>query len=74
VRHQGDSNLALSDRRAKSVAAVLGSYTKNIDAYGIGATEPKVTCSDIKEMKMLEECLMPNRRVDIKVELLAAPS
>ena len=65
----GDSNIALSTRRAKEVASRLASSASNITYYGVGATEPKVQCPDLKDPKALEECLMPNRRVTISAEL-----
>lgn len=69
VLKNGDSNLALSTRRALAVEMRLKKYSNNIDSYGVGPTEPKVTCNDIGNKKILEECLMPNRRVEIRVEV-----
>ncbi len=63
----------LSDRRAKSVMQYLmkrGVSDQYINAEGRGMNEPVKECQDA-DRNTLIACLMPNRRVEIRVEGIA---
>jgi OOP family OmpA-OmpF porin len=62
-------NQKLSERRAAVVAAWLLSQGVHapIDTEGVGATQPVADCDDNLGMKILEQCLAPNRRVELSI-------
>ena len=65
-----DYNMALSQRRAQTVANYLSSRGVPADvirAEGAGETQPAVECSDKLGRSELIACLQPNRRVEIQV-------
>ena len=70
-------NQNLSQRRADAVKAYLveqGVDSKRIDSAAKGESEPVVSCNEIKgkesgKNKKLVECLQPNRRVVVEVEV-----
>ena len=65
------ANQALSDRRAKAVAAYLASKgvdKSKIETFSFGKTQPVKSCRDTKDRKALVACLAPNRRVEIEVK------
>lgn len=71
---QGDPryNLKLSELRAKAVANYFidNGFSKNkVIPKGMGESIPATTCPDLKTEK-LTECLMPDRKVVIVVNLL----
>ena len=65
-----DYNMALSQRRAQTVANYLSSRgvpASVISAQGAGESQPAVECSDKLGRSELIACLQPNRRVEIQV-------
>ena len=67
-----DYNQALSKRRAETVREVL--IARGVQADMIryeyrGDTQPVQECDGVKPRKALLECLLPNRRVEIRFEL-----
>ena len=65
-----DYNMALSQRRAQTVANYLSSRGVPADvirAECAGETQPAVECSDKFGRSELIACLQPNRRVEIQV-------
>jgi outer membrane protein OmpA-like peptidoglycan-associated protein len=74
VLKKGDSNFALSKRRAEAVAERLVSLygelrTKHKEAihiFGNGSIMPKSNCSDHLSARELEECRAIDRRVEIE--------
>ncbi|PMG61664.1 hypothetical protein BCU88_09250 [Vibrio splendidus] len=70
-----DSNIQLSERRAKAVKELLNPLfnevaKENIDTYGVGSLSPIKSCSNSLTNKQLKECLAPNRRVEVKFRLI----
>lgn len=67
------ANQALSERRAQAVAAYLRNRPETanaeIEAMGRGESDPVVTCGDDLARAALIECLAPNRRVALELEL-----
>jgi len=64
-------NLALSERRAQAVGAVLSDYgiaPGLIQTVGMGSAEPVVDCPAKGDRATLLACNAPNRRVEITVE------
>lgn len=67
------SNLALSQRRAQTVRAVLiqnGVAADGLSAHGVGESEPVKQCDDALPHEQLVACLQPNRRVEVVVMAL----
>ena len=68
------TNYDLARLRAERVKdVIIASLKINSDAispYIKGTTEPKVQCPEKLSGSTLSECLAPNRRVEIRVELL----
>ena len=67
-----DYNQALSERRAQTVRALL--VERGIDAakvtYGFkGDTEQVQQCAGVKPQAALRECLIPNRRVEVRLHV-----
>lgn len=67
------SNLALSQRRAETVANYMvskGVNPENVTAVGYGKANPVTgnTCDAVKGRKELIACLAPDRRVELQVE------
>lgn len=63
-----ESNLALSQRRAETVRAILvenGVPTNGLSAHGAGESEPVKQCDDTLPHEALVACLQPNRRVEV---------
>lgn len=61
-------NLALSQRRAEAVKALLveqGIPADRIDARGFGMQDPVSHCADNQPRESLVACLQPDRRVEI---------
>lgn len=66
-------NRALSERRAAAVAGYLASRGLQVDALhtkGLGAAEPMVACTGLGPGRALADCLAPNRRVVVRVDLV----
>lgn len=64
-------NQKLSQRRANTVKRYLvqnGLNPRLISAYGVGETQPKITCEGVRNRNALIACLQPNRRVDVVVQ------
>lgn len=64
------ANLALSQRRAQTVRALLihnGMAADGLKAQGVGESEPVKECSDSLPRNELVDCLQPNRRVEVVV-------
>ncbi len=62
------SNLALSQRRAETVRAILaeeGVAADSLSAHGVGESEPVKQCDDTLPHAELVACLQPNRRVEV---------
>ncbi len=62
------SNLALSQRRAETVRAILaeeGVPADSLSAHGAGESEPVKRCDDALPRQDLIACLQPNRRVEV---------
>ncbi|PWG63873.1 OmpA family protein [Spiribacter halobius] len=68
-----EDNQRLSRQRAESVASYLESRPETdgveIEAVGRGENDPVVTCEDDLGREALIECLAPNRRVVMELEL-----
>ena len=67
-----DYNQALSERRAQTVRALL--VERGVDAgkvtYGFkGDTEQVQQCAGVKPQAALRECLIPNRRVEVRLHV-----
>lgn len=71
---KGKSNFDLSERRADEVRNRLDGLALSFDVLGVGPLEPKVQCPDVKNPKALEECLAPNRRVEMRISLIPVPA
>lgn len=73
VLRKGDSNFALSKRRADAVAKRLGDFKIDhkdaIRVVGNGSIMPKSTCSDHLSAREREECRAIDRRVEIEFTL-----
>lgn len=68
-----ESNLALSQRRAETVRAILvenGVPAKGLSAHGAGESESVKQCDDAQPHEQLVACLQPNRRVEVVVMAL----
>jgi len=65
-------NIDLSLRRAQSVEQYLLDHhavsSGNAQLRGLGESQPRVMCDDMSRMALIE-CLAPNRRVDITVDV-----
>ena len=62
-------NQQLSERRAEAVRQYMiskGTPTDKIDTMGMGKTAPAKFCPDTRNQKELQDCLAPNRRVEIE--------
>lgn len=62
------ANLALSQRRAQTVRALLiqeGVAADSLKAQGAGESEPLQQCADALPKDELVDCLQPNRRVEV---------
>lgn len=67
-------NQQLSERRADAVRQYIvsrGAPKDKIDALGMGKTAPVKACADAPTQKELQDCLAPNRRVEIELKGLA---
>ena len=67
-----DYNQALSERRAQTVRALL--VERGIDAAKVtyrfkGDTEQVQSCDGVKPQPALRECLIPNRRVEVRLNV-----
>ncbi|KAF1711292.1 hypothetical protein CSC70_05095 [Pseudoxanthomonas kalamensis DSM 18571] len=67
-----DYNQALSERRARTVHALL--IERGIDAGKVsysfkGDTEQVQSCDGVKPQAALRECLIPNRRVEVRLKV-----
>jgi len=66
-------NLSLSERRASAVADYLvrahGVSEEVIEAKALGESMPTAACGDDLPWPALVDCLQPDRRVDIEIEL-----
>ena len=63
-------NLRLSQSRANRVASYLGGkgiIRSNIETQGRGEADPVVECTGARATSAVQECLRPNRRVEINV-------
>lgn len=70
IRPIKGGNQPLSERRAEYIANILTDYGLKKDLvkyYGKGIEEPKSTCNDHLNGTRLDECLAPNRRVEVRV-------
>jgi OOP family OmpA-OmpF porin len=64
-------NQKLSERRAEAVKAYLvskGMSAAQLEVFGYGKTTPVKSCPDMKDRKALNECLEPNRRVEVELQ------
>lgn len=68
-----DNNLELSRERARSVADYLQQRADlagvDVSVEGRGEADPRVTCEDAEGRDELIDCLAPNRRVELEMEL-----
>lgn len=66
-------NQDLSERRAAAVAERLSRHpalqTARIEAVGLGNADPMVRCEAQQARDALIQCLAPNRRVEVQLEL-----
>lgn len=67
VRGPEGSNFELSKHRAESVQKFLSGVSEEIEVIGMGPLEPKVHCKEVTDTRALNECLAPNRRVELVV-------
>jgi len=71
-------NQALSERRAAAVASYLtsqGVQSRLVSVEGRGESEPVVLCNDVRGRenrgnRALVECLQPNRRAEVEVDVV----
>lgn len=68
-----ENNLELSRERAQSVADYLQQRSDmagvDVTVEGRGEADPRVTCEDADGRDELIDCLAPNRRVELEMEL-----
>ena len=68
-----ENNLELSRERARSVADYLQQRADmmgvDVSVEGRGEADPRVSCEDAEGRDELIDCLAPNRRVELEMEL-----